>query len=243
MSKINTGSRELFFLLYGQGSPTVIFEAGIGDTSEVWKQVQPAIAQLTQTISYDRAGLGQSDPAPKPRTCQDMVDDLSALLDRAHISAPYILVGHSFGGMLVRLFAAQHPKDVTGMVLVDSIHEDRTAGFEKVLSDELIARNRAYLLDPSRNSEFIDRIPSEQQVRNARRKFEFPLVVLTRGLPDASDEVWPSAELQRVETDLQREFLKLSPISSLVMAQQSGHYIQHDQPELIIEAIKKMIGK
>lgn len=243
MSKINIGNRELFFSLAGFGAPTVIFEAGLGDTSETWAQIQPSVAQLTQTISYDRAGLGQSESAPKPRTCQDMVDDLSALLKNAQISPPYILVGHSFGGMLVRLFASQRSKDVTGMVLVDGTHEDRTAGFEKVLSDELIARNRAYLLDPSRNSEFIDHIPSEQQVRNARKQFDFPLVVLTRGLLDEPDAVWPSADLQRVEGDLQRDFLKLSPNSSLVMADQSGHYIQHDQPELVIDAITKVIGK
>ena len=243
MSKINIGNRELFFSLVGFGTPTVIFEAGLGDTSETWAQVQPSVAQLTQTISYDRAGLGLSESASKPRTCQDMVDDLSALLKSAHISPPYILVGHSFGGMLIRLFASQHPQEVTGMVLVDGTHEDRTAGFEKVLSDELIARNRAYLLDPSRNSEFIDRIPSEQQVRNVRGQFDFPLVVLTRGLPDVPDAVWPSADLQRVESDLQRDFLRLSPNSSLVVAKQSGHYIQRDQPELVIDAITKVIGK
>ncbi|MDO8755139.1 MAG: alpha/beta hydrolase [Anaerolineales bacterium] len=243
MSKINIGGRELFFSLDGCGSPTVIFEAGLGDASETWAQVQPVIAQLTQTIRYDRAGLGQSDPALKPRTCQDMVDDLSALLEGAHIHPPYILVGHSFGGMLVRLFAGQHLKEVTGMVLIDGTHEDRITGFEKVLSDELIARNRAYLLDPSRNSEFIDRIKSEEQVRNARQQFDFPLVVITRGLPDKEDAVWPSADLQRVERDLQREFLMLSPNSSLVMAEQSGHFIQNDQPEVVIEAIRKVMGK
>ena len=243
MSKISISNREIFYILSGTGSPTVVIEAGMGDTSESWMDIQTAIAQFTRVLTYDRAGMGQSDIPSRPRTCQDMVDDLSALLEGAQINPPYVLVGHSFGGLLVRLFASQRPQDIVGMVLVDASHEDRTEGFEKVLSPELIARNRAYLLDPSKNSEFIDRIPSEQQVRDARRQFDFPLVVLTRGLPDESDDIWPSADLQRVEQELQREFLKLSPSSSQVIAEKSGHEIQKDQPELVIEALRSLIGK
>ncbi len=243
MSTINIGNRNLFFSLLGSGSPTVIFESGLGDTSETWAQIQPSVSKFTQTLSYDRAGLGKSDIPSRPRTCQDMVDDLSALLAATHISPPYILVGHSFGGLVVRLFASQHVDDVVGMVLVDTAHEDRTAGFEKVLSDELIARNRAFLLDPSRNPEFLDRFPSEQQVRDSRRLFDFPQVVLTRGLPDAHSEVWPSAELQRVEWELQLKLLDLSQNSSHVIAKRSGHWIQKDQPELVIAAIQNVMGE
>lgn len=243
MPKVKIGNRHIFYQRAGSGSPTVIFEAGMGDVSDIWGNVNPVIAELTQTLSYDRAGLGQSDPAPTPRTCQDMVGDLSVLLEGLQIYPPYVMVGHSFSGLLVRLFASQRPQDVVGMVLVDCSHEDRTAAFEKVMSDELIARNRAYLADPTRNSEFLDHIASEQQVRDARRRFDYPLVVLTRGLPDKPDPVWPSADLQRVEQELQREFLTLSPKSSLVIAKNSGHWIQKDQPELVIEAIRKVIGK
>ena len=243
MTKFKIGNRQIFYRREGSGSPTVIFEAGMGDISDVWGNVQPVIGRLAQTLSYDRAGLGQSDIPPRPRTCQDMVDDLSALLAGARIAPPYVLVGHSFSGLSVRLFASQRPNEVTGMVLVDCSHEDRTAAFEKVLSEELIARNRAYLSNPSKNSEFVDRIQSERQVRDARRRFDFPLVVLTRGLPDKPDPVWPSADLQRVEQELQLEFLTLSPKSSHVIAEKSGHWIQNDQPELVIEAIRTIIGR
>ena len=227
----------------GSGSPTVVFEAGLGDASETWTHVQSVIAEFAVTFSYDRAGMGQSDAAPIPRTCQDMVDDLKLLLAGARVSPPYILVGHSFGGMIVRLFASQHLDDVAGVMLVDATHEDRIAGFEKILSDELVERNRAYLNDPSHNSEHVDRVKSDEQLRNARQQFDFPLVVLTRGLPDELDDVWPSEDLQRVEQELQREFLRLSQNSSLVIAEKSGHFIQHDQPKLVIEAIRKVMGK
>ena len=242
MALIKIGSRRLYYSCMGRGIPRVIIESGIGDTSDSWTHIQTAVSTFTRVLIYDRAGMGQSDVPPHPRTCQDMVDDLSALLKGARIDPPYVLVGHSFGGLLVRLFASQCPQNVAGMVLVDASHEDRTEGFEKVLSPELIARNRAYLADPSKNPEFVDRIPSEKQVREAQRMFDFPILVLTRGLPDEPDPVWP-AELQRVECDLQREYLKLSPKSSQVIAEKSGHEIQKDQPELVVHAIQKVMGR
>jgi len=243
MSKISLGARELFYSCEGTGAPVVIFEAGLGDTSATWTKVQPVISQFTCTFSYDRAGLGQSDPAPTPRTCQAMIDDLAELLAGARINPPYILVGHSFGGMIARLFASQCAEQIVGMVLLDGSHEDRTTAFEKLLSDELVARNRAYLADPSLNPEHLDGGKSNEQLRNAPQQFDFPLAVLTRGLPDEPSPIWPSADLQRVEQELQREFLKLSPQSSLIIADKSGHFIQHDQPELIIDAIRSMLGK
>lgn len=232
--------RQLYYSCLGSGSPAVVIEAGMGDTSDSWLHIQTAVSEFTRVLIYDRAGMGQSDVPPRPRTCQDMVDDLSALLKGAQMDPPYVLVGHSFGGLIVRLFASQRPQDVAGMVLVDASHEDRTEGFEKVLTPELIARNRAFLADPSKNSEFVDRIPSEKQVREARRMFDFPIIVLTRGLPDEPDPVWP-AELQRVECDLQREYLTLSPHGSQVIAEKSGHEVQKDQPELVIEAVRSVL--
>ncbi len=243
MPGIDIGDRGLYYSLAGSGKPTVILEAGLGDHSVSWTHIQAEVARFTSVLTYDRANLGESDSAPTPRTCRDMVSDLSALLKNAGIKPPYVLVGHSFGGLIVRLFASQYPTGVTGMVLVDASHEDRTAGFEKVLSNELIARNRAYLSDPSRNDEFVDRIPSEQQVRDARRIFDFPLVILSRGLPDPPDAVWPSAALQQVEQELHRDYLNLSAQSSLIIAEKSGHDIHKNQPELVIEAIRIVLGR
>jgi pimeloyl-ACP methyl ester carboxylesterase len=237
---IDISGRRLSLSLSGKGSPTVILEAGLGDHSQIWEKVQPAVSEFTRVCSYDRAGQGRSDPAPTPRTCQDMTDDLRRMLTRARIIPPYVLVGHSFGGMIARLYASLHPQEIAGMVLVDAVHEDRDLNFEAVLTKELIQRNRVYLQHPERNSECVDKLASADQLRAVRRVFDFPIIILTRGKPDEDDPVWPSAALQRVERDLQCEFMKLSQNSTQLIAKNSGHYIQLDEPELVIDSIRKV---
>jgi pimeloyl-ACP methyl ester carboxylesterase len=105
--------------------PTVILDAGLGDCSLTWSLVQPEIAKFTSVYSYDRAGLGWSEPAPTSRTSKQMVRELPALLTNAGIKKPYVLVGHSAGGINALLFASHYPEDVAGIVLVDSAHEDQ----------------------------------------------------------------------------------------------------------------------
>jgi pimeloyl-ACP methyl ester carboxylesterase len=108
----------------GEGSPTVILEAGLDDFSIFWSQVQPEAARFTRVCSYDRAGLGWSESSPDPRTSETMVKELHFLLVKANIDAPYVLVGHSFGGALMRLYAHHYPDEVAGMVLVDAAPDD-----------------------------------------------------------------------------------------------------------------------
>jgi pimeloyl-ACP methyl ester carboxylesterase len=100
--------------------PTVILEAGAGDFSVDWSLVQPAVARFTRVCSYDRAGSGWSDLGPRPRTLHQIVWELHKLLDKAGVKPPLVLVGHSYGGWLVRLYASTYPADVAGMVLVEA---------------------------------------------------------------------------------------------------------------------------
>jgi len=129
--RVNIGERALYLNCLGQGSPTVILEQGLGSTAEDFASIQPEVAKFTRVCSYNRAGLGKSDPAPIPRTCQDQVEDLHQLLYAAQISPPYVLVGHSWGGLNVQLYASQYPDEVAGMVLIDAVHEDRYIAFER----------------------------------------------------------------------------------------------------------------
>lgn len=129
---VDIGGRRLNIICTGTGSPTVILEAGAGDSATAWVLVQPAIALYTRVCSYDRAGVGFSDPAPAPRDAKAVVSDLHALLRAADVLSPYVLVGHSLGGLYVRLYADHYPLDVTGLVLVDPSSEYEDASLPKV---------------------------------------------------------------------------------------------------------------
>jgi pimeloyl-ACP methyl ester carboxylesterase len=123
--------RRLNLYCRGNGSPTVVFDSGMGNDMTVWALVQPAVAAETRACSYDRAGLGFSDPSPAPRTSGTMVEDLHRLLRAADLRPPYVLVGHSLGGMNAKLYAELHLPEVAGLVFVDPTHEDiGKKGFE-----------------------------------------------------------------------------------------------------------------
>jgi pimeloyl-ACP methyl ester carboxylesterase len=129
----------------GEGSPTVIFESGLGDPALAWTLVQPEVARFTRACSYDRAGAGYSGEPRNdhPRDGRTLAGELHALLSVAGVTGPYVLVGHSFGGLLVRVFAAAFPAEAAGVVLVDATHEDQIARLEAHLSP---AAHRAAML-------------------------------------------------------------------------------------------------
>lgn len=121
--RVSVGSHRLHLFTAGEGAPAVVLDNGLPATALGWCYVQPHVAAFTATASYDRAGLGWSDPAPAgPRTAGRIADELRALLRAAGLPPPYVLVGHSFSGFTARLYAARWPAEVAGMVLVDPIH-------------------------------------------------------------------------------------------------------------------------
>lgn len=122
---VDVGGYRLHLVCTGSGEPTVVLEAGLLDFSLVWGRVQRAVAATTRVCAYDRAGLGWSDAAPGARTSASMIGELRTLLERAGERPPFLIVGHSFGGMNARLFASEYPADVAGLVLVDAAHEDQ----------------------------------------------------------------------------------------------------------------------
>jgi pimeloyl-ACP methyl ester carboxylesterase len=111
--------RRIAFYCEGEGSPTVVFEAGAGNSAAIWSKVQPAVARTTRTCAYDRAGYGASDLDRSPRDAEHVEADLYEALQAAGEKGPYLLVGHSLGGFFMRLFATRHREEVAGMVLVD----------------------------------------------------------------------------------------------------------------------------
>ena len=122
---VDVGGRKMHLNCSGEGSPTVVLDSGLGDTYISWRKVQPEISKFTRVCSYDRAGLGYSNPSPQPRTSKVIAGELHTLLHAAAIPPPYVLVGHSMGGYDVRLFASAYRSEVVGMVLVDASHPDQ----------------------------------------------------------------------------------------------------------------------
>jgi pimeloyl-ACP methyl ester carboxylesterase len=242
--KVDVGGYALYLYCAGAGSPTVVLEAGGDDVAETWSLVQPEVAEFTRVCSYDRAGLGQSDPGPEPRDSLQIVKELHALLTNAGIEGPYVLVGHSLGGMYMRLFADRYLEEVVGLVLVDSAHIDQFERNAMVLPPE--SPNESESLKFYR--EWFTNPPTYPEL--PRRLFEpgslgdMPLVVLTSphkeraedlpaGLSEKWDEIW---------VELQKEWALISSCSTHVMAYESGHFIQHDQPDLVIDAIRQVVS-
>jgi pimeloyl-ACP methyl ester carboxylesterase len=223
----------LFGYLSGEGETTVILDAGLGGTSKDWLKIQPEVAKFSKVISYDRAGLGRSEKATIPRTCEDIISDLRNLLMATGLPSPYILVAHSWSGINARWYANQYPNDIAGMVLIDTVHENKYAQFEKILTEERANRMWASVKDPSKNDENIDRIACIKQVQSKQRVFDFPLIVLTRAVD--------TDEMNIIETNLQTEFLKLSSKSKQYFSKYDDHYVQNSEPELVIDSIRQVV--
>ena len=132
---VDIGGFRLHMNEQGNGSPTVILEAGLTSMSAQWAWIQPELAKLTRVVSYDRAGLGWSDPSPDPRDAHTAVRHLRRMLDAAKIPGPYVLVGHSMGGLFMRLFAHEHRADVRGLVLIDAAHPEQHLRFGKPVEE------------------------------------------------------------------------------------------------------------
>ena len=222
-----------------QGSPTVIMDAGGFDSSATWSRVQPEIAKFTRVCGYDRAGLGKSERRPDPSyPSQEVVKDLHNLLVNANIAAPYVLVGHSFGGMNVRLYASQYPEEVVGMVLVDSVHEDEMDRWVAMMPPEIKQK-----MSEADKTMLAKLAVSEAQVRAAKWRSDIPLVVLTHGVLSPDDYGIPSTaeKGERLRLEMQKALASLSSRSKHIIAEKSGHYIQRDQPELVIEAVRGVV--
>jgi pimeloyl-ACP methyl ester carboxylesterase len=122
---VEVGGHRLHLHCVGQGTPTVILEAANGGMSAHWVRVQQEVAKATRACAYDRAGLGWSEPGPGPRDARQISSELHTLLGNAGIEGPYVLVGHSYGGLYVRMYADQYPDEVAGVILVDSSHPEQ----------------------------------------------------------------------------------------------------------------------
>jgi pimeloyl-ACP methyl ester carboxylesterase len=263
--RVDVGGYQLFLNCTGVGSPAVILDSGATDSSRQWDKVQPQIAHTTRVCSYDRAGFGWSDPSSMPRSARQMATELHTGLVKAGVKPPYVLVGHSFGGLVTQIFARLYIDEVAGVVLDDSVHPDEIAKFPDHFPTSPTLARILRLTAPVGLPRFFgwcnstaacpdcvkytstvlaeyDEYPQShsQAAESTTTLGNKPLAVLAHdpaiGLSGQRDDTFESAW-----TAWQQDLARRSTNSSLTIATGIGHEIQSNQPELVINTILRVV--
>jgi pimeloyl-ACP methyl ester carboxylesterase len=257
---VNIGSHSLHIYCIGEGSPPVVIDVGFGDSYTNWHTVQEGATQDTQVCAYERAGYGSSQPGPMPRSSQQVADELRLLLEKADIPGPYVLVGHSLGGLNMQVFVSQYPDLVAGAVLLDppppgfitgerflelyQMAEGETAG---LLAAAEQARQAA---DPEEKAKasFYETLASEhammmaesaQQVAAIESFGDMPLIVLASGKPNPA--FGDSAEaFQQFWIEQNQALATKSANGTFILAEESGHNLHLDAPDVVLDAIRQV---
>jgi pimeloyl-ACP methyl ester carboxylesterase len=270
---VDIGGYRLHLFCSGEGGPTVILDYGRVGSYLDWYHVQPQVARFSRVCSYDRGGYGWSDPSPKPRLPSAMAEELHTLLAKAGEKPPYVLVGHSFGSFDVLMYAHKYRDEVAGIVLVDGSHPDQRFPFhwrDKLwlramqftapfglprwrrwcgggppeiapIRTAIFCRSLVYRTDYDQWAAFPE---GADEVRRLGSLGDLPLLVVSRD-PDRK----PSSDNQTFSTreqhwlKLQQELLRLSTNATHTIATGSGHDIMMDKPDVVVEAIRKIVEK
>ena len=249
---VDIGGRRLSVEQAGHGGPVVVLEAGAGLDKSTWDLVWPEVAAFTSVVRYDRAGIGESDPAPGPRGALEVVADLRALLTAVGIPGPYMVVGHSFGGLVARLYACHHPREVAGVVLVDSSHPEQRCRSLACLpapvpgEEPALTALRDRYASPADDTlwEGVNFTLSLAQAGQVGTLGPIPLTVIARSLCGRMRPGLPDSLALRLEEEwrnLQWDLARLSPCGSLVAAEHGGHLLQQEEPCVVIAAIRQMV--
>jgi pimeloyl-ACP methyl ester carboxylesterase len=266
---ISVGGHRLHLVCKGSRGPTVVIEQGAGEPSNLWWPIQDKVAEFARVCTYDRPGYGLSEAVPAPRTIEDRAAELHALLVNAEIPGPFVLVAHSYGGLIVRLFARDHRESVAGLVLVDTTEEgvfsrkDILAFYAKIRvfcrALALTARFGALRLlrdcfphvgafgfpsvQPSYYLAAADDVASVTRASAAIKGTggigtldDLPLAVITHGQPFPG----PFAILENGWSEGQVRLAALSTNSQLVVAHNSNHMINQDEPALVVDVIRRV---
>ncbi|HDR7800214.1 TPA: alpha/beta fold hydrolase [Bacillus tropicus] len=214
--------------------PVIIMDAGYGDYSKAWEHIAEELTEFGTVLTYDRAGLGKSGVSSKRRISSEMIKELRSCLEKLQLKPLYIFIGHSFGGINARLFTTFYPENMMGVVLVDSTPENYKEAFLPIMSPEFQEAYYKQFVHESSYEEFMFSLGEADKHCQSMRNI--PLIVLAAG-----KKAFYLQEAQMKWLQLQEELLRLSSNNKFVIAEQSGHYIQKDEPHYIIDAVKWII--
>ncbi len=254
--------REVYLECRGTGTPTVVLVSGLHDGADVWSvpsgannqapTVLPAVAAFTRVCAYDRPGTGpgRSTPVPQPTSAKDAAADLDALLTVSGQVGPYVLVGHSYGGPIIRLYASAHPAKVAALVLVDGLSEDLPNGLTAAQQSVFEALNAP---PPGSDAEALDMKATFEQLRQSPPPPSVPVIVLTADrpqltpeaiasgqLPAAADQTFADA-LWAAQLAAQDKLAAMFPDAVHITNTNSTHYIQVDNPQLVVDSIRAVV--
>ena len=277
---VKVDGHKMHYVKRGEGTPTVVFESGLDFSGHMsWYKVQEEVSKFATTISYDRAGILRSEKSTKPRTCENIADELHILLENIKAKKPYVLVVHSLGGLIARCYAKKYADTLSGIVFVDASHPEqlerapesikakmKSAGLpadwviflsyhtgltrlsinsmlDVVLKDEkdkkiLKAEINAYLIES--NNGAIEEAKMLEQMTKASKGVNFgdiPFTILSANREGKNED---ERVLSKFFGELQKESVNLSTKSKLVIVE-SGHFIQLEKPEVVIDAIRNIV--
>jgi pimeloyl-ACP methyl ester carboxylesterase len=284
---VDVGGFRLHLHCQGERGPSVILDAGQGESSLSWGAIPSEIAKVTRVCTYDRAGLGWSEPSPRPRTARVMAEELHRLLENAKVPKPYVLVGASLGGLNARVYTHLYPEEVAGLVLLDAAHEEQylpeaiqkalhqmagmmalmrgyavlmvrsglAAIFPRLLPAGSMGRispsaqidqtlrgtKPAYMRASAEEIKDVERSHAEVREMQVASLGDIPILVIRHG--KAQMQMMPDVTRLMEETNrrLQEKVASQSINARLVVADESGHAIQMDQPELVVSSVLEVV--
>jgi pimeloyl-ACP methyl ester carboxylesterase len=258
---IDLGTHSLHIRCVGRGAPAVVFDTGHGDVVAKWYDIQDQLAEDSRVCTYDRAGYGRSEPGPVPRHSRQAATELKLLLEKARVKGPYLLVGHSMGGMNAQVFAGAYPDLVAGLVLVDPPPIDFVTGkafpdLYQMLTGQVTelaaaAKQTARATDPEAKAKanYLTAIASElsmfvsesaDQAVAVDSFGDTPLLVLAAGRPNPAFGEQAEA-FQEFWIEQSRELATKSVDGTFVLVPESGHLLYEDAPDRVVEAVRQVL--
>ncbi len=268
---VDIGGYRLYIDCRGEGVPTTLFDGGLGDASDVWRELQPSVMAIARTCVYDRAGLGRSDNGPLPRSSAQIAKELHALLANAGEPGPFLYVAHSMAGYDARIFAREFPGQVAGLLLLDVSHPDQNARESTAANKDrddfmfhqawygrlapfgitrLVGRCQFHPQDCARSFQttaqeyeaFTNLSPA--QVRATGNLDHLPLIVIAHdpAVEMALDPGEQTRQDEAVDLQMQKELSELSTRGCMLVATGSRHYVQDARPDLVLKSIQRLVG-